>query len=146
MSQAKAARLRSRIQIDPDALPAAPAPPLATAPTPAPEPTPPARKQQPTERSAEYVSALDDPAILEGRNGYRSFYVDDAVFARFRAAIYWLSRREDALDQVPQNMSAAIEDFMRQTTDELETRFNDGKVFRATPDQLKSSRRRKTQP
>jgi hypothetical protein len=133
VSQAKADWLRSRIQIDPDAPPS----PAAL------QPVAPA-ESKPTEaaKSDPVRSALDDPAIVAGRNGYRSFYVDDTVFARFRAAIYWLSRREDALDQVSPNMSVAVEEFMRSTTESLEQQFNGGEVFRATPDQLKPSRRR----
>jgi hypothetical protein len=55
------------------------------------------------------VSAIEDPTITPGRKDYRSFYIEDATFARFRAAIYWLSRREDAAGEVPENMSVAVE-------------------------------------
>src|SRR3954454_2916203 len=107
----KAQRLRGRMRaIDPDApQPAAP-PHVAAVPALAPEapepvaPTPAPSAAATPAKSAEPVgergqqTALDDPGILAGRMGYRSFYVEDSVFARFRAAIYWLSRREDVED------------------------------------------------
>jgi hypothetical protein len=86
------------------------------------------------------VSAVADPTILEGRRDYRSFYVEDTAFARFRAAIYWLSRPEDAAGEVPDNMSAAVEVWMEETATELEQRYNDGQPFRMPPGQ----RRRRT--
>ena len=134
MSAPKASRLRHRLQIDPDAPGPVPVAPATETPVGAPQPEP---RRARTTRGA---TALDDPAILEGRNGYRSFYIEDSIFARFRSAIYWLARREDAMDQVPPNMSAAVEEFMRQTTEDLERRFNEGEIFRATPDQLKPRR------
>jgi hypothetical protein len=87
------------------------------------------------------VSAVDDPTILEGRRDYRSFYVEDTAFARFRAAIFWLSRREDAAGDVPDNMSAAVQLWMAATATELEQRYNDGQPFRMPPGQR---RRRST--
>ena len=87
-------------------------------------------------------TALDDPAITPGRSNYRSFYVEDALFARFRAAIYWSSRREEAGDDVPENMSVAISEYMERTANDLEKRFNDGQVFRPTPEQRKRRKRR----
>ena len=89
-----------------------------------------------------WASSLVDPAIVAGRHGYRSFYVDDAVFARFRAAVYWLARHEDAAGQAPENMSTAVEDFMAATARDLEDRYHDGTPFRPTPDQARACRRR----
>jgi hypothetical protein len=165
----KAARLRSRMPaIDPDA---PPSPPVAAVPAPvrseameppalvdvAPEEsaaseTPSSVSREPSapaRRSATSTAgggvgptALDDPQIVPGRSGYRSFYVEDALFARFRAAIYWSSRREDADDDVPENMSVAISDYMEHTASKLEKRFNNGEVFRLTPEQRKRRKRR----
>lgn len=89
----------------------------------------------------EWTSALDDPSIEEGRHGYRSFYLDDAVFARFRAAVYWTARRHDA-SGVPDNMSVGVEAYMDEVATDLERRYNDGDVFRPTPDQVRSHRKR----
>jgi hypothetical protein len=162
----KAQRLRDRLTINPDELPPAPRPaPAAVSPDPptstvsaaeaaepdAPEPEsrPPARPRPRTggrtrPRSAStsaHVGALDDPSITPGHKDYRSFYIEDATFARFRAAIYWLSRREDAAGEVPENMSVAVEAWMQETANELEQRYNDGETFRMPP----ARRRRNTQ-
>jgi hypothetical protein len=167
----KAQRLRDRLSINPDELPPpprpaptsapAPAPPLATPPPPTetaelqnvPEPTPqPMSLAQGTPRTGGrrrpknastpvHVSAVDDPSITPGRKDYRSFYIEDATFARFRAAIYWLARREDAAGEVPENMSVAVETWMQETASELEQRYNDGATFRMPP---VSRRRRST--
>ena len=88
-----------------------------------------------------WATALDDPAIDADGNGYRSFYVNDAVFARFRAAVYWTARRPDATG-VPDNMSAGIAAYMEEVAADLERRYNDGAVFRPTPDQLRAHRKR----
>lgn len=88
-----------------------------------------------------HVSAVDDPSITAGRKDYRSFYIEDATFARFRAAIYWLARREDATGEVPENMSVAVETWMQETANELEQRYNNGETFRMPP---VSRRRRNT--
>jgi hypothetical protein len=85
-------------------------------------------------------TALDDPALLAGRKTYRSFYVDDLAFGRFRAAIYWLARRPDAAGKVPENMSAAINDAMINLATELEKLFNNGNIFPPTPEQRKPKR------
>ena len=163
----KAQRLKDRLTINPDELPPAPrptsaavspAPPGPTVPAaaaaepeaaPEPDPRPPARPRPRTggrtrQQSASppaHVSALDDPSITPGRKDYRSFYIEDATFARFRAAIYWLSRREDATEEVPENMSVAVETWMQETASELEQRYNDGETFRMPP---VSRRRRNT--
>jgi hypothetical protein len=147
-TSSKAQRLRGRMPaIDPDAppppQPATTAPHVAAVPPLAPEasepaPRSPAAVAAAPARSAEPVgervqhTALDDPGILAGRMGYRSFYVEDSVFARFRAAIYWLSRREDVED-VPENMSVAVQEWMESTAADLERRYNDGEVFRMPP-------------
>lgn len=163
----KAQRLRDRLTINPDELPPAPrpapttvasAPPTPTEPAaeapepeaaPEPEPRPPARPRPRTggrarPRSAStsaHISALDDPSITPGRKDYRSFYIEDATFARFRAAIYWLARREDAAGEVPENMSVAVETWMQETAAELEQQYNEGETFRMPP---VSRRRRNT--
>lgn len=159
----KAQRLRGRLSIDPDAVPGPALAPTAspsarTEPsstatgTPeveqdhAPDPVP-GNQSVPQPRPAgapsvaQWRTALDDPAILPGRNGYRSFYVSDPIFARFRAAIHWTSRRPDAAGRVPENMSAAVEEFMDRLASELEADFNGGEVFPPTPEQR---RRRRT--
>jgi hypothetical protein len=162
----KAERLRGRLTIDPDAV-AVPSAPQAIRVTPAPTSTaeekapevtaagpalepvqaePAGEKPKPNRPASKTtktaaVSAVDDPTILEGRRDYRSFYVEDTAFARFRAAIYWLSRREDAAGDVPDNMSAAVELWMEATATELEQRYNDGQPFRMPPGQR---RRRST--
>lgn len=88
-----------------------------------------------------WETALDDPAIDTDGNGYRSFYVSDAVFARFRAAVYWTARRPDATG-VPDNMSVGVEAYMEEVAADLERRYNEGAVFRPTPDQVRAHRRR----
>ena len=128
---ARGDRLRARISIDPDT--SAPAP--ATPPTPAPEPTPAKEKARPAPRgrpddAAKRLTALEDPDITPGKRDYRSFYVEDSVFARFRAAVYWTARHPDAAGEVPENMSSAVEQWMREMADDLEGRYNQGEVFR----------------
>ena len=100
---------------------------------------PSARKASP---GPNWATCLDDPSIIDGRNGYRSFYIEDVAFARFRSAIYWLARREDAAGEVPENMSVAVQEFMEATASDLERRFNDGRPFRPTPEQIKAAKRR----
>ena len=151
----KANRLHSRLSINPDEVPVpatrpssgppvvTPVPALeeASAADPEPEPTAeaPAGAVEPAlhvkPAGKERISALDDPTILAGRRDYRSFYVEDSAFARFRAAIYWLSRREDAAGVAPENMSVAIEGFMIATAEDLEKRYNHGQPFRMPPGQ-----------
>lgn len=121
-------QLQRRISIDPDGL------------TPAPAAAP--DEAAPTADPATWTSCLDDPKIVPGRHGYRSFYIDDEVFARFRAAVYWLARNEDAAGQAPENMSVAVEEFMLATARDLEDRHHHGTPFRPTPDQLRGARRR----
>jgi hypothetical protein len=89
------------------------------------------------------VSALDDPAVHPGRKDYRSFYVDDGPYARFRAAMYWLARNPDVVDEYGDSMSAAAERWLDETATELERRFNGGRVFDAPP---ASRRRTRGQP
>lgn len=75
-------------------------------------------------------------AALAGQTdhkNYRSFYVGDAAFLRFRAAIYWLSRHPDACDEVPENMSVAAEKWMLEMATSMEKRWNGGDSFRAPP-------------
>ena len=135
-----AQRLRGRLPtIDPDA-PASIAPQPIAAPVVTLAETEPAGgvpdRSQPPEASVAMEeprrNALHGPGILPGRMGYRSFYVEDGAFARFRAAIYWLARREDA-EGVPENMSVAVQEWMVVTAGDLEQRYNDGQVFRMPP-------------
>jgi hypothetical protein len=88
-----------------------------------------------------HLDALADPDIQVGRKSYRSFYIDDEAFARFRAAIHWSSRRPDSVGEVPENMSAAVESWMLNTARDLERRYNDEQVFRMPP---KATRRPST--
>jgi hypothetical protein len=80
------------------------------------------------------VPATEGPGIIAGRSYYRSFYVDDETFARYRAAIYWLARRPDLVGEVPENMSADMDAHMAKVAASLERRFNDGQVFPAPPE------------
>lgn len=167
----KAQRLLDRLSINPDEQPTAPARPAPAATPDAPAPPPSSeveQAQQPPETAPQpaaphsatprtpgrpgrrrpapapapaHVSAVDDPSITAGRKDYRSFYIEDATFARFRAAIYWLARREDATGEVPENMSVAVETWMQETANELEQRYNNGETFRMPP---VSRRRRNT--
>lgn len=126
----KARQLSERIHIDPD---------REEAPPPSPAPVP-----RPTVRPAgEWRSCLDDPAIVPGRGGYRSFYVEDTVFARYRAAVYWCARLADAEGDVGENMSVDIQGHMAEVALALEAKFNAGETFRPTPEQVKKPRRRR---
>lgn len=134
-----AQRLRGRLPtIDPDAPASIPKPIAAPVVTPAekePAGEVPDRSKPPEASAATEEpqrNALHGPGILPGRMGYRSFYVEDEAFARFRAAIYWLARREDA-EGVPENMSVAVQEWMAATARDLEQRYNDGQVFRMPP-------------
>jgi hypothetical protein len=163
----KASLLKNRISIDPDA-PARPvlraaAPPAETEPTaapvieavsppevepetPSPAPAPEASRPEPSGRASKkgtLTDALADPEILAGRKGYRSFYVDDEAFARFRAAIYWSARNPAAMTSrtpVPLNMSAAIEEWMERTAGVLEKTYNGGEVFPMPPKTVRRQR------
>ncbi len=140
--------LTAAVALDPDDLAEtearrtqrAPAPPIDDVPT---------RRAAPSSAAApapsdpaDWDDCLDDPTVLPGRKSFRSFYVEDTVFARFRAAVHWSSRREDAELDVPENMSVAVADFMAEKARELEDLYNGGRPFRATPEQRKAARRR----
>jgi hypothetical protein len=151
---AKARRLSERITIDPDAVPPAPtqsAEPIARL-EPVPEETPAAEiSQTPVpampRQAGEWRTCLDDPAILDGRANYRSFYVEDTVFARYRAAVYWCARLADAEGLVGENMSVDVQKHMSEVARVLEDKFNNGEPFRPTPEQIKKPRRkRRTKP
>ena len=148
-------RLKSRLSINPDETTA----PVRAVPTPAPEaieaeevidlaaPSEPAEATtveaapKPTRtRKSQAQAAAEAP--LEGRSDYRSFYVSDAAYMRFRAAIYWASRNPKAIGEVPQSMSAAAEEWMLHTAEDLEQRFNDGDVYPTPP---ATRRRRKAE-
>jgi len=147
----KADQLRNRLSINPDDMPPPPQQPADVKETEPKKPTStdagaevsaPAKTQTRSDRKQSAVlDALADPDIHIGRKSYRSFYIDDEAFARFRAAIHWSSRRLDATDAVPQNMSVAVESWMLNTARELERRYNDGQVFRMPP---KPTRRPRT--
>ena len=94
-------------------------------------------------KQSDVRDTLADPDIRVGRKSYRSFYVDDEAFARFRAAIHWSSRRPDAVDEVPENMSVAVETWMLNTARDLERRYNDGQVFRIQPKPTRRPRTKK---
>lgn len=126
MSRGRVDQLGARFSIDPDD----DAPPIRVPARPA------------VADPADWESALDDPAVTAGRSSYRSFYVPDVVFARFRAAVHWSARREDADVDVPENMSVAVTREMARLADELERKFNGGHPFRPTPEQVKAARRR----
>lgn len=108
------------------------------APAPADDPPAPRRVRQAATPPAA-VSALEDPAVRPGSKGYRSFYVDDGPYARFRAAMYWLARNPEVVAELGDNMSSAVEQYLDSTAADLEKRFNGGQVFDAPP----ASRRRK---
>jgi hypothetical protein len=149
----KADRLRGRLSINPDEV-TPPLPParlvtqLAPEPAPAPasepalepvssepeEPatTAPVPPKQPAARRPRAVPQPTD-APLEGRSDYRSFYVSDEAFYRFRAAIYWSSRNPKGAGEVPENMSAAAEQWMIEVATDLERRYNDGEPFPTPP-------------
>jgi hypothetical protein len=152
----RASRIRERLTIDPDESSLRQQPAASNAPT-ADSGPPEASKtllpdnktvaSAPTRNDSDHdkerkamPTALDDPALLAGRKAYRSFYVDDHAFGRFRAAIYWASRRPDAVDEVPENMSVAINDAMINLAAELEQRFNGAEILPPTPEQRKSKR------
>jgi hypothetical protein len=110
-----------------------PAEPPAEPPAAAPSQKAPRRARASRTPAAPQVPATQGPGIVEGRMGYRSFYVADPAFARYRAAIYWLARNPQAAGQAPENMSVDIEDHMIAVAEDLERRFNDGQVFPAPP-------------
>lgn len=109
-----------------------PSPPSEAAPT-HPAPRRATRRPGTAARKPPVISALEDPDITPGRKDYRSFYVDDAPFARYRAAIYWASRNPEVADEVAENMSADIEEHMLAVATELEQRLNGGEPFRMPP-------------
>ena len=84
------------------------------------------------------VAAAKETSALS--MGYRSFYVSDEAYSRFRAAIHWSSRHPAAAGQVPDNMSAACEAWMDATADDLEARFHHGVPFPVPP--VKKRRKR----
>lgn len=79
----------------------------------------------------------DAPDALEAeadRKDYRSFYVGDNTFLPFRDAIYWSARHPGAVGMdVPENMSAAIEEYMREVTARLQSALNNGDPFPPAP-------------
>ena len=146
---AKADQLRNRLSINPDEPPPAPQRRADTKTAEPKKPTaaaevaavPKTKPRGSGRKQSDVRDALADPDIRVGRKSYRSFYVDDEAFARFRAAIHWSSRRPDAVDEVPENMSVAVETWMLNTARDLERRYNDGQVFRMPP---KPTRRPRT--
>lgn len=102
--------------------------------TPATAPAPPARRPRSTKRTRTIEPAAE-PEEETAPIPYRSFYVDNATYERFRAATYWTARHPDAVDDptVAQNMSQAVERFMAATADDLEHRYNRGQPFRIPP-------------
>lgn len=109
-------------------------------------PRPVSRRASAAKTTAPRLNALEDPDCIPGEKDYRSFYVEDSAYFRFRAAIYWTSRNPAADDDVPENMTAAIEDYMITVAADLEQRFNSGEPFRmppATKRRGRSARRRR---
>lgn len=126
----------------------APAEEPAAAPDPQPEPAKAPASRRPAARRAtrrpgtapaspdlswKGKTALEDPDCIPGRRYYRSQYVHDEVYFRFRAAIFWASRNPEAIGEVPQNMTAAVEAFMDELATDLEQRYNGGHVFPMPP-------------
>lgn len=68
--------------------------------------------------------------------------VSNDVYARFRAAIFWLLRNPRAAGHVPENMSVAVEQALEVITADLEQRFNGGERF---PESPPTRRRRRKQ-
>lgn len=132
-------QIRNRLSIDPDEPPPLRRRAAAPAPEPAPkQATPPEDADRrwwngPPKKKPDAPDALADPDINIGTKNYRSFYIEDEAFARFRAAVHWSSRLPDADDDVPDNMSAAVEAWMLELAQELEHRYNRGRVFRMPP-------------
>jgi len=150
----KADRLRGRLSINPDEVPAPlhAARPLRVQPNPTSQ-APPAGALEDGNSAAALrpVEVTETPAAAErtsltsktptdGPAYFRSFYVGNEVYDRFRAAIFWTSRNPRATGAVPENMSAAVEQFMASMAADLERRYNDGKVF---PNPPKTRRRRR---
>lgn len=127
--------------IDPDALPAPTPRKLRAQPAPVDEAEVSAAEPEPA--TAPPTTRADAPpahAPPEERSAYfRSFYVSDDVFERFRSAIFWSSRNPQAAGTAPDNMSVAVEDAMEQIATDLEQRYNKGEAF---PEPPKTRRRR----
>ena len=136
---AKATRLLGRLSINPDELDPPPTRHRGTGPAEVatPEPTglnsgmSPSEPGKSFDRSSDADESSDE--MLAGRSDYRSFYVNDEIFFRFRAAIFWSSRNPKAVGQVPDNMSAAVEQWMDEVATDLERRYNDDEPFPSPP-------------
>jgi hypothetical protein len=136
---AKATRLLGRLSINPDELGPAPTPHRGTEPAEVAQPVStgvnggmrPPEPRKSFDRPSDADGSPDD--VLAGRSDYRSFYVNDEIFFRFRAAIFWSSRNPKAVGQVPDNMSAAVEQWMDEVATDLEHRYNDGEPFPSPP-------------
>lgn len=131
----KARQLQDRLPrpapIDPDA--PAPGPVAPPAPPPSTRPAPAAARRP---------SALEDPAYDMQAKGYHSFYVPNAIYARFRAAIHYTANRPDAEEEgLAGSMSAAVTAFLQATAEDLERRFNGGEVFQMPPSTKRRTRR-----
>lgn len=108
------------------------------APEPAAEPAsapsrPRARARKPRAATPPVVLATEDPNYPQEINDYRSFYLANEVYARYRAAIFWASRNPEAMGLVPENMSQGVQQLMLEAAEDLEQRYNDGQVFRMPP-------------
>ena len=90
------------------------------------------------EDPSNWKTALDDPAIVPGKSDYRSFYVEDSAFARWRAAIYWNARNPQTRGVIPKNMSEALAQLFRDQAAEWEKRFNNGNMYPPTDEQVDS--------
>lgn len=87
------------------------------------------------------MPATSDPAYTPGRKDYRSFYVADVVYARFRAALYWQARNPEVVAEFGDSMSVAVERLMETVATDLERRFNQSEEFQMPP----ATRRRRKQ-
>jgi hypothetical protein len=145
---AKATRLRERLSINPDEVAPSATHHLSTEPEGMVQPESTrsngvagsAEPHNSFDRSSDAEVATDE--ALAGRSDYRSFYVNDEIYFRFRAAIFWSSRNPKAVGHVPDNMSAAVEQWMGEVATDLERRYNDGEAFPSPPPPRRQRRQR----
>lgn len=134
-------RRRTERFIDPDSDDRTPQPPAATHETAAPEPEyvpdVPAVTALPV---GEWGSCLDDPDVVPGGSRNRTNYLPDEAWARYTAAVYWLARNPSATD-VPESVSGGIAEFLEKEAKKWERRYNSGRPFPATPNQVRKAKK-----